>query len=209
MVEDNWLLGTGLGTFRDVFPAYRPAHCGIDAVWTRAHNFYMEGWIVSGIIFPILTFIAIIWLYEIFAKGLRTRKLYRWVPAVGIGMLTTVIIHSAIDFSLQIPGFAIHFPPQSCLAVSRRRFFKPNFTAPQRSAPRHSPTTGCNARKTASLRAMALATLHFLRQFPKCLSKNERAGIFGLREGRQSDSSYFATNMEKLNGLDTLHPAAT
>ena len=43
----------------------------------------------------------------------------------------------------------------------------------------------------------------------KCLSKNERAGIFGLSEGRQSDSSYFATNMEKLNGLDTLHPAAT
>jgi hypothetical protein len=107
LLGDNWLLGTGLGTFRDVFPPYLDPSCGINYVWNRAHNVFLEGWVNLGLPFVILVIGVIGFLLNGFIKGLRSRRSLRFIPALGLSMVVIVMAHSAVDYSLQIPGFAV------------------------------------------------------------------------------------------------------
>jgi hypothetical protein len=109
MTEDNWLVGTGFGTFRDVFPAYRDPSCGLSGTLLQAHNFYLEGWITLGLPFPVLTLIVITGLVIFLARGIRHRRQYRWIPAAGLGVLMLQLLHSGVDFSIQSPGVAAVF----------------------------------------------------------------------------------------------------
>lgn len=68
-ISDHWLTGTGLGTFRTVFSAYRDPACGIFGVFDRAHNFYLEGFLGLGILFPIATVLAFSVLARVFRRG--------------------------------------------------------------------------------------------------------------------------------------------
>jgi hypothetical protein len=133
MTADTWLLGTGFGTFRDVFPAYRDPACGMDGVLVQAHNFYLEGWIGLGIVFPIAAAVVIVGLVWYLVKGFRTRQRYRWVPASGIGVLVLQILHNCVDFSLQNPGVAVVFAALmgGCTAIAIR----PSKATSARAAP--------------------------------------------------------------------------
>ena len=42
LIKDNWLVGTGLGTFRWAFSPYRPSDIPIWGIWDRAHNTVLE-----------------------------------------------------------------------------------------------------------------------------------------------------------------------
>jgi hypothetical protein len=50
---------------------------------------------------------AVVALIAVLVTGLRTRVHQRYVPAVGIACLVLVAVHGLVDFSLQIPGFAV------------------------------------------------------------------------------------------------------
>jgi len=109
MVRDNWLTGTGFGSFRYAFPAYRDPTCGLDGVLTRAHNFYLEAWITLGLPFVLLASTVLVGLFYNFIRGIRTRRQYRWISAAALGALLIQILHNAIDFSIQIPAVAVVF----------------------------------------------------------------------------------------------------
>jgi len=103
------LTGTGFGTFADVFPAYRDPHCWLIGVWERAHNTYLEGMLGLGILFPLaiaLVFSVLIW--TLF-RGLKDRRRLHPYPALGVAAVILVALHALLDFSLQIPGFALFF----------------------------------------------------------------------------------------------------
>jgi hypothetical protein len=123
-LSQHYLAGTGFGTFQWIFPAYRNPDCGIWGVWDRAHNFYLEGALNLGILFPIVLIVDAVVLGISLIKGLRDRKKLRHYPALGVAMLILVALHSAIDFSLQIPGFAAFFAaifaPTLSISVGRR-----------------------------------------------------------------------------------------
>lgn len=123
LLEDNWIVGTGLGTFRDVFPPYLNPECSITSVWTRAHNVYIEGWINLGLPFVVLAAITILSLFYVFLRGIYTRRRMRFVPALGLSALIIVLAHSALDFSLQIPGFAVFWAAvlTPCMIVAINR----------------------------------------------------------------------------------------
>ncbi len=53
--------------------------------------------------------IAVLFLLFAVLRGIRLRKSMRWLPMAGLGVLLTVILHSIVDFSIQIPGFAVWF----------------------------------------------------------------------------------------------------
>jgi O-antigen ligase len=109
-IKDNWILGTGLGAFQDVFPVYRDADCaGIFGVWERAHNFFLEGWLGLGL--PFLAALAIGYLVLIvtFIHGVKVRHRFRFVPVIGLAALILASLHSLVDFSLQIPGVGVYF----------------------------------------------------------------------------------------------------
>lgn len=106
-VSDYPLAGMGFGTFEAGFPAYRRAECSIRGVWDRAHNFYLEGQLGMGVIFPIGLVLAVGVLLKSFVTGLRERRKARIYPAMGIAILILASAHSAFDFSLQLPGLAM------------------------------------------------------------------------------------------------------
>lgn len=107
-IMDNPWLGTGFGTFEQVFPAYRNPECGISGVWDRAHNFFLEGYLGMGLPFAAVVLCALVYLLSVFLIGYRTRRRFRIIPLIGMGTLLLSILHSMVDFSLQIPGVAAY-----------------------------------------------------------------------------------------------------
>ena len=123
LLSDNWLTGTGLGTFRDVFTPYKNPECGIRGVWVNAHNAYIEGWVTLGLPFMVVTVVSTVVLIAIFVRGIQTRRRLRWVPAAGLGLMVIVLAHSALDFSMQIPGLSVFWAATitACVVVASER----------------------------------------------------------------------------------------
>jgi hypothetical protein len=109
-IKDNWILGTGLGAFQDVFPVYRDADCaGIFGVWERAHNFFLEGFLGLGLPFVAALTIGYLILVGVLIRGIRVRRQFRFIPVMGLAALILATLHSIVDFSLQILGVAVYF----------------------------------------------------------------------------------------------------
>ncbi|MBT9368982.1 O-antigen ligase family protein [Rhizobium sp. CSW-27] len=105
-IRDNLVLGAGPGAFINVFPAYRDAACGVTGVWDMAHNVYLDGMLGLGLPFIMVVLVLFATVMQLLRRGLLNRKSRRFVVVGGIASIILVAIHSAIDFSLQIPGFA-------------------------------------------------------------------------------------------------------
>jgi O-antigen ligase len=117
-LSDNWLQGTGFGTFRTVFSAYRTSNCGIGGIIDRAHNSYLEGFLTLGILSPIITCLIFLVLLQAFWIGYRGRRRLRHYSLLGCVGTLLAAAHSVVDFSIQIPGFAIFFMAFLANAIS-------------------------------------------------------------------------------------------
>jgi hypothetical protein len=107
ITQGKWWLGTGLGTFADTFPAYRQPACGLYGYWEMAHSVFLEGLLTLGVLFLPCAALAYYVLIKAFAHGAAHRRRYRYVPLTCLGILLMLTVHSLVDFSLQIPGFAL------------------------------------------------------------------------------------------------------
>lgn len=108
-IGENWRFGTGFGTFSTVFPIYRLPDCGFPKdVFHRAHNVYLEGMLGLGL--PFLGLVVALYLHigSILARGVRTRRRFRFVPIIGIGAVILSSLHSLVDFSVEVPGMAAY-----------------------------------------------------------------------------------------------------
>ena len=115
---DNWLTGVGFGSFRQFFPAYRDASCGLTGIWDRAHSVYLEGFLGFGLLFWVALVVGVGALLFVFVHGIHARRSKRGVPAAGLAVLLLTLAHSLVDFSLQIPGFAAIFAATMAAAVT-------------------------------------------------------------------------------------------
>ncbi|PCJ70542.1 MAG: hypothetical protein COA62_08165 [Rhodobiaceae bacterium] len=108
-ISDAPLVGTGLGSFGDIFPYYRDTEVFSPSSWVKAHNTYLETILELGIPagFSLILSIGILsWMC--FREALRRRR-FRATPAAAAGAAVLVGLHSGIDFSLQIPAVAATF----------------------------------------------------------------------------------------------------
>jgi O-antigen ligase len=107
LIMDNPWFGTGLGTFPAAYPAYRSANISMSGVWDRAHNTLLE--LAAELGLPMAGLLVLVWIIAlaVLIRGsvIRRRDLIFPVIGVSVGMLS--VIHSLVDFSLQITGFAI------------------------------------------------------------------------------------------------------
>ncbi|KPL51901.1 hypothetical protein ABB55_06400 [Prosthecomicrobium hirschii] len=109
-IRDNWLFGTGFGTFADIFPLYRdPACASIEGVWDRAHNSYLEATLGLGLGFVVLLVFVVGRLVSILRQGIASRRRNRHIVAGGFGALALVASHALVDFSIQIHGVAMYW----------------------------------------------------------------------------------------------------
>ncbi len=107
MIADHPWLGTGQGTFGYAFPMYRSPDASVYGVWDRAHNTLFEIAAEMGVPIAVLVVAAWIAIIATLARGVFVRRRGILVPAAALGVALICSLHSLIDFSLQIPGYAI------------------------------------------------------------------------------------------------------
>jgi hypothetical protein len=111
MIRDFPWLGSGLGTFRWVFPEYRSGDIPSYGIWEQAHNSTLEAAAEMGI--PFALFLGIGWLASLVVlfRGMMGRNRDAILPTVAFWIGLLVILHSQVDFPLQVPGFALAVGP--------------------------------------------------------------------------------------------------
>ena len=109
MLPDYWLFGSGAGTFAYVFPQYAKEYLG--GFYDFAHNDYLQILLELGLIgsLPLVSYVVIaIW------RSWNMIRSERSTTAAGIGFACIMaaiclIIHSSVDFNLQIPANIMTF----------------------------------------------------------------------------------------------------
>ena len=104
--QSPWL-GWGLGTFPDLYPLFQPADFQIAN--DRAHSTILEWMLDLGIPGAMCGFATVLLPIAVGLRGCWRRRTDRYLPAVAFAASMVAILHSAVDFSLQIPaiGFAV------------------------------------------------------------------------------------------------------
>jgi O-antigen ligase len=115
-------LGWGLGTFADVYPQFRSFYT--NSLVNEAHNDYLQTLIETGI----LGFAIGMWLIVTALRG-ALRKTKNWASDVnGILALAAllgisgILVHSLVDFNLEIPSNAMLFYVLCTAAAMDPRF---------------------------------------------------------------------------------------
>ncbi len=110
MIGDFWLTGSGAGTFRWVFPAYKTDALG-GGYYEHAHNDFLELLSEQGVVGFILVGVAIcLLLFKIVTAYLRRRDpLIRGALFFSICGATSLFAHGLVDFNLNIPANAALF----------------------------------------------------------------------------------------------------
>jgi O-antigen ligase len=109
IISDNPWFGTGMGTFRWVFPPYRSPNISIRGIWDTAHSTPLE--LASEVGIPLVALIAIAWvvMFIILARGIFGRRRDAIIPLAAAATASLSLLHSMLDFTLQVPGYSIPF----------------------------------------------------------------------------------------------------
>ncbi len=110
MVGDFWLTGSGAGSFRWVFPAYKTEALG-SGYYEHAHNDYLELLAEQGAIgFALVGGAIAILLFKIVSAYLRRRdRLMRGALFFSLCGSASLLAHGLMDFNLNIPANAALF----------------------------------------------------------------------------------------------------
>jgi O-antigen ligase len=107
-IKDNWLSGTGPGTFAQAYPQYQLP--GSLYLQRYTHNDYLNFTAETGVFFVPVTAVV---LYIVFKTGFnslhsRSRQ-KRGLAAASMAGILAILIHSFGDFNLNIPANAFLF----------------------------------------------------------------------------------------------------
>jgi len=137
MLREKPLLGWGLGTFPEVYPQFRSFYTNFFI--NEAHNDYIQLLVEMGI----LGLAAMLWfLAATFWQALK--KVDRWADNVN-GTVTLaallgvigILVHSFVDFNLEIPANAALFYVLCMIAAMDPRFSPPRRRLSRRHIVRH------------------------------------------------------------------------
>lgn len=109
LIGDFPLLGTGLGTWSELFPRYQSAGT-VEVYFREAHNDFLELFAETGAIGFILLGVFFYRGGRLILAGLRAAPEHsRVMLAPALAGLTIMLVHEFFDFSLQIPANAMLF----------------------------------------------------------------------------------------------------
>jgi O-antigen ligase len=109
-IAERPLLGTGLGSFEQIFRFMRGADFGAsEPTYDVAHNSYLELAVEAGLPAAILFYAAMAIIVLVFLHGARERRAAIIYPCTGLATSALLGVHALVDFSLQIPAIAVTF----------------------------------------------------------------------------------------------------
>jgi O-antigen ligase len=154
LIADHPWFGTGLGTFVWSFPAYRSAQISMWGVWDRAHSTPLE--LAADLGLPLAVLIVLAWMIVlgVLLRGIRTRRRDVIVPTGAFAVAILGLVHSVIDFSLQIPGYSI--PVFALTGAGLAQSFRSN----NGYSGQHTETENLNAPQVTTPRILSASPEH-------------------------------------------------
>lgn len=108
-IGDYFLLGSGGGTFQDVFPMYRIENSRGGTVWDKAHNDYAELFLGLGVIAGAAVISAFGWVLAKCTMGIFNRRRDHVYPIAAVSTSVLVGLHSMVDFGIQMQANALAY----------------------------------------------------------------------------------------------------
>lgn len=136
-IGDAPFLGTGLGTFPEVFTVYRTEAFETFRTISKAHSSYLGNALELGVPATVLLVGALVAIAEANVVALRRRRRGRLFPVLGISALTVVAVHATVDFSLEIPAVAVTYAALAGVACAQS--FRSRKSRRQRAHSRNVP----------------------------------------------------------------------
>ena len=118
-IEDHALLGSGLGSFPQIFQLYRTSDNLRRGYVEKAHNSYLENMLELGLPASACLFLALLGLARLCWQGMAERARDHHFAAMGLAASTVVGLHSLVDFSLQIPAVTVAYMFLMGIAVAQ------------------------------------------------------------------------------------------
>ncbi len=108
MIRDAPFLGTGLGSFADLYPLYAEERY-TEAAFVRAHNEYLD--LAAGLGLPaaLAWLAALAWIGVLCLAGLGRRRHTLAGVTAALGAMTILGLHSLVDFAPEIPAVTLTF----------------------------------------------------------------------------------------------------
>ncbi|HVM77667.1 MAG TPA: O-antigen ligase family protein [Stellaceae bacterium] len=116
-IREHSVLGTGLGTFEYVFPAHQSQSETKRVEY--AHDEYLQAMLELGIPMVLLFFAIPAALTVRCGLGVIGRRRNAIFACVGVGASVLAAVHSAVDFSLEMPGVATLYAALLGMAVAQ------------------------------------------------------------------------------------------
>ena len=109
LIADYPLFGAGPGSWYVAFPRYRGGD--LSSFFDYAHNDYVQFVAESGLLGGAILFAIVAWslVVALIAQFRRRDLLMRGLSFASIMGITSILIHSSVDFNLQIPANAMLF----------------------------------------------------------------------------------------------------
>ncbi|MBL8516635.1 MAG: O-antigen ligase family protein [Betaproteobacteria bacterium] len=110
MIQDHLLLGVGPGGWAGSFLNYRGPMVA-EGIFEHAHNDYAEFLAEYGVIGFVMLALMVLWALAMAlrAQWVRRDPLMRGISFASLMGVLSILIHSWVDFNLQIPANALYF----------------------------------------------------------------------------------------------------
>jgi O-antigen ligase len=118
-IKASPLLGYGLGAFEQAFPMFPDANLVPHNRWEYAHNDWLEALMTLGIPVGLVVWLIFGWILVRCVVGALRRGRDEVYSAIGAAACVVVLVHSLVDFSLQIQGFTIPLMAMLGVGVSQ------------------------------------------------------------------------------------------
>lgn len=108
-IKDNALLGSGYGTFQDIYPLYRNEERFSELVWDKAHNDYLELILGLGVPAALVFLLSLSLVFAVVVRGYFRRRRNAIYPGIAVAGIVVLAVHSLADFSAQIQAVAMAY----------------------------------------------------------------------------------------------------
>jgi len=108
-IKDNVLLGSGYGTFQDIYPLYRNEEPYSRLVWDKAHNDYLELILGLGIPVALVFLLSLSLVFAVLLRGYFRRRRNAIYPGIAVAGTLVLAVHALVDFSAQIQAVAMAY----------------------------------------------------------------------------------------------------